>query len=257
MTFPTNALVGSDTVDGLMTKVNSHFGDASQHGGGGSGIISVATVAALENLTGVADGEYRYLSGYWAAGDGGGGRMVRRVQGSGATRDGGSVFTSADGGKWISEAMNPVSVLYFGAKGDDTADDGPPIQAALDCALASGKSLVIVPPGAVGTYWIASGSLTITNPVKLRGLSERTTLSWVQNDLGAGNYAVTLKDSGGTDSNRAGIENITVYGPGGGQVVVYGTAPADMHGVKLGGTYGTYDKNRALIRNLHVHRALH
>jgi hypothetical protein len=150
MAFPTSALVGTDRVGvEMMTKINAHFADESQHvpseGGGGTGMTPVNSVSALEALTGVADGDRRWLAGYYASGDCEG-TPVRRVAGSSATRDGADIFTSADGGRWIRERDESYfSVLWAGAKGDVPSgqpasagtSDTTKLQAAIDAAGAN------------------------------------------------------------------------------------------------------------------------
>jgi hypothetical protein len=147
MTFPTGALLGTDRIGVEMRdKINAHFADASQHGSGSS-LTVVTDVAALEALTGVADGEHRYLSGYYAQGDGGGG-VVRRVASSTATDDGGMVFTSADGGRWLRVwDKGALPAIWYGLKvGDMTDDAAPRIKAAHDYIVATGNSGVVVLP---------------------------------------------------------------------------------------------------------------
>lgn len=58
-----------------------------------------------------------------------------------------------------------VKEASYGARGDNTGDDGPPIQAALNAAEAAGGGVVQMPPG---KYRLAS-PLTIRNGVTLEG----------------------------------------------------------------------------------------
>ena len=60
--------------------------------------------------------------------------------------------------------MGAVSVLSFGARGDDVSDDTAAVQAAVDAAIASG-GVVTFPPG---VYKVTS-AITVNGPVTLTG----------------------------------------------------------------------------------------
>lgn len=78
---------------------------------------TVDSVSALEALTGIPSGETRYLLGYFAPNDGGGG-LLRRNSSSSQTRNGGTIFTSADGGRWERVFSGAINAKWFGARGD-------------------------------------------------------------------------------------------------------------------------------------------
>jgi|SRR5215213_2680571 len=149
MTFPTSALLDTDHIGVEMkNKINAHFTDASQHGSGSS-LAVVTNVAALKALTGVADGEHRLLSGYYAPADGGGG-IVRRNRGSSVTVDDGMVFSSADGGRWERVwDRGALPAIWYGLRvGDLTNDAAPKIKKAHDYIVASGlPGVVLLPAG--------------------------------------------------------------------------------------------------------------
>lgn len=78
---------------------------------------SVPTISALGSVTGVSDGGLLRVQGYYSAGDGGGG-LFRRHATASDTADSGTVFTSADGGRWKRIIEGPINVKWFGARGD-------------------------------------------------------------------------------------------------------------------------------------------
>lgn len=108
--------------------------------------IVVSTVADLRTLstTGLATGTLARAAGYWAAGDGGGGLF--RFSTSSATNNDGVVVvsgsahgSSTSGAHWrrlIDSSL--MSVRWFGARGDDAADDGTAIARTIAAAVPLG-----------------------------------------------------------------------------------------------------------------------
>ena len=135
-------------------------------------VHKVATIAALRLLPVVADKAVQPL-GYYAAGDGGGGPV--RVGKTGAAPgtyvdNGGSIIvpTGGDGsGAWVWEHSGPVSVKWFGAKGDGVADDTAAIQAAITASNgnvdfgSSGTYLVTGPIGLPTKFITDAGSFNL------------------------------------------------------------------------------------------------
>lgn len=78
---------------------------------------SVPTISDLLSVTGVSDGGLVRVQGYDSAGDGGGGPFRRHAAASDAVNSG-TVFASADGGRWKRIIEGPINVKWFGAKGD-------------------------------------------------------------------------------------------------------------------------------------------
>lgn len=105
---------------------------------------SAKTVDAITavDATGMTDGIVIIAKGRSASGDGGGG-IFRYVAGSVQTADGGTVFAPSVGsGRFFRDGWTvlgfdgPVNVLWFGAKGDNVADDKASIQSAMDATTA-------------------------------------------------------------------------------------------------------------------------
>lgn len=139
-----------------------------------AGIGTFAHVVEMEDMTGVPDGAVRLLRGYNAPADGGG-QFVYRSAASTATRNGGDVFTSDDGGRFLSLTIGETykNVRQFGAKGNRTQDDIPAINAAI--AKVSGD-------GEGGTVYVPKGQYECRTPlvpnhyVTLKGEGHASTL---------------------------------------------------------------------------------
>ncbi|WP_372006306.1 glycosyl hydrolase family 28-related protein [Tistrella mobilis] len=114
------------------------------------------TISDLKALAVTSSGMEVEVLGYHAVADGGGGLFAWRA-GATATDDGGLWIEStvATGGLWqrIVDSAAPVSVRWWGARGDGSTDDTAAIQAALD----AGFSAVHLP---TGTYPV-SATLTV------------------------------------------------------------------------------------------------
>jgi Pectate lyase superfamily protein len=86
------------------------------------------------------------VSGYYAAGDGGGG-IFRWDGASSAADNGGTIIipTAAPAnGRWIRQVVGGViNVREFGAKGDGATNDTVAIQSAIDFSVANGMATVI------------------------------------------------------------------------------------------------------------------
>lgn len=169
--------------------------------------LSVDTIAELESLSGVDDGAIVQVAGYYAASTEGGGLFRRRASSS-ATRDGGLVFTSADGGRFERILANgaPLSAKGFGARGDNATNDYTPLFAAITAAASTKRPLVIEP----GTYHVAGGG-SQWGIFEFVGTSGLTIFG----------YGATLKN---TDP---GVNKATLW--------IYDSSDIKIHGLKIDG----------------------
>lgn len=101
----------------------------------GDGIM-LTTVAALKavSVTDLTNGYMAQVAGYSAPGDGGGG-LWAYVSASAATESVGVIVSPNVGtGRWLRVFTGPVSVKWWGAKGDGATDDTAAITAAFNYA---------------------------------------------------------------------------------------------------------------------------
>ena len=120
----------------------------------GAGAAQTNVQTALRNLSvpsaallrGIARGTAPsvLVSGYYAAGDGGGGVYWYDASDTISADNGGTVIVAADGGRWKLVHQGEVSASQFGATG--TANDTLAIQAALN---AAGVSRITLLPGVI------------------------------------------------------------------------------------------------------------
>jgi hypothetical protein len=108
-------------------------------------------VDSIAGLRALSAGAFRCvrLLGYHAPGDGGGGEFYWDASSS-ELDNGGTIIIPASKpatGRWKRLVEGPLSVKWFGAKGDGQNDDGPAIQAALDAVPELGGGTIILPCG--------------------------------------------------------------------------------------------------------------
>ena len=101
------------------------------------GSFVVESIAALRAVGKITDNSV-FVTGYYAAGDGGGGAYRYDASDVISTDDGCRVIVGADGGRWKLTQTFTTSFKQWGAKGDGTTDDTARIQAALDYLVGPG-----------------------------------------------------------------------------------------------------------------------
>lgn len=77
-----------------------------------------------------------FVSGYYLAGDGGGGNYWYDPSDTSSVDNAGTVIVASDGGRWKLVLQKRVSVKQFGAKGDGVFNDRPAFSAAAAAVLA-------------------------------------------------------------------------------------------------------------------------
>jgi hypothetical protein len=143
--------------------------------------VSISTISALRgtSVTGLTDGTYILLGGYYSAAEGpnGGGGLFRYNLSSSATDDGGvTIAPSSGSGRWIRQFSGEVNIMWYGAKGDNSTDDAPSIQAAGQEAIDIGTGLFIpAPPGGVA-FLIGSEGIAWNGSISIRGIGKASFL---------------------------------------------------------------------------------
>lgn len=192
------------------------------------------SVSALR-LTSPLAGDLAELTGYYAAGDGGGGSFYWDNV-STATDNGGTIIkASPTNGRWFRVFQQPVNVQWFGAKGDGSTDDTTNINNTIG-AITAGE--VVFQPNL--TY-VISGTLTVSNPliIDLSG----ATLQFASSVSGTSIAAFTVSHSDVTIRN--GIINGT-YNP----AVDVPTPGVGPLGVKDTGAFANLRLERIVIQNV-------
>lgn len=124
---------------------------------GGADSLTLQQVTSIANLrlltAGTADNQLVEVTGYYLAGDKGGG-LFYWASTSTASDDDGTIFlpsTSPASGRWIRLFEGDVSIRWFGAKGDFTGSSGTDDVTAINKALAycnTNNLNALVPVGA-------------------------------------------------------------------------------------------------------------
>ncbi len=193
---------------------------------GASAGSQVSTLADLRNTTGTTEGEVIRLLGYVSNGDGGGGEFFWSAS-STATDNTGTVVkaTATATGRWLRLFSGPVNVKWFGARGDNSADDTNAFQRAIDYVDSLGGGQIDVPFEGGETY---KANIVIANR---RGVHLHGT-GWTKQSFGPPATAltrcispynvslptITVGDDAGTghDTLTSGtlISNLTLSGLG-------------------------------------------
>ncbi len=112
----------------------------------GRGGQVVSSIASLKGLNKASPSKNAFVTGYYAAGDGGGGHYYLDAADVTSVDNGGTIIVATDGGRWKLAATTFVSVKQFGAKGDNVTIDTARVQAAISWAIPKGLR-VYLPAG--------------------------------------------------------------------------------------------------------------
>jgi hypothetical protein len=125
-------------------------------------VNSIAALRACSKLTYAS----AFVTGYYAAHDGGGGAYTYDAADTSSADNGGTIIVGADGGRWKLCVFDSVSPKQFGAKGDGTTDDSAAFTAALTWCSIAGTRLDI--PSTAANYHITTG-ISSSGAVTVRG----------------------------------------------------------------------------------------
>lgn len=185
---------------------------AALQAAGGASLIAGAmrvtdSIAALRSLKKTDKATNAFVTGYYAAYDGGGG-AYRLDPSDGLSADnGGSIIVATDGGRWKLITSGTVSVKQFGAKGDGVNNDAPAVQLLIDALPAKGGA-VFFPPG---NYSIGSTIALRNIPMDVYGDGQASRLFGSVNPLIA--YPSSVTDASGAVVTQD-IHHLTVDATG-------------------------------------------
>ena len=131
---------------------------------------TIANLKASSDFT--TSGSVVDVSGYYAIGDGGGGKFYWDATNT-ETDNGGTIIqvTGITTGRWLRIIDGDLNVLYFGAKGDGSFDNSTAFQNAIDF-FSEGFGKVRIP---IGTFSISSTVTVNKNRVHLVGSGIQST----------------------------------------------------------------------------------
>lgn len=109
-------------------------------------------------------------------------------------------FYDADGKQF--RILDRANVKAFGALGNNSADDTPAFQAAINAAEALGDIHVYIPIPPI--KYLISSTLTISIAITMKGESAQNTVIESDGSIGAGSYMLDCTDSG--TNNIEGLE---------------------------------------------------
>lgn len=120
-------LTGGDSLKVALADTSDPTKGAAMVGGVGRVIDSISALRALPK-TGTAR---VFVTGYYAAGDGGGGHYRYDSSDITSADNGGTVIVASDGGRWKLVQISPISIGQFGAKSDGSVDSSAQIQSSI------------------------------------------------------------------------------------------------------------------------------
>lgn len=147
-----------------------------------------------------------FVTGYTAAGDGGGGHYRYDSADTTSADNGGTIIVATDGARWKLLFDNFVTVEQFGAKGDGVTDDTAKINAARTAAKAAGVEV-----------WFAAKTYKTSAVVNIAGAVLRGQAGGYRNAngtiiQGSGGHNIFEQVTANTDDTHIGLHNFRLKG---------------------------------------------
>jgi uncharacterized protein YjbI with pentapeptide repeats len=204
--------------DSAGSAIAPTIGPYYPNGGSPITIDAVASTAtdSLYDYTGTSNGDQASVAGYYVPGDGGGGVFYWNSTSTAADDGGMTILPTGHvgAGRWKRIYNAQINVKFFGAVGDEVADDLIPLQTAVDFGGTGGEE-VYLPKGnylVTGTIIVPQHTTISGNGVTVSKIVTATDAPIIQ--LGAVDAFFTrgiirnlgLKgDGSGTKTNQHGI----------------------------------------------------
>jgi len=151
-----------------------------------------------------------FVSGYYIAGDGGGGTYFLDPSDTTSVDNMGTIIVSSDGGRWKLVTRGGVSLKQFGAKGDGTTNDTISFAAAKAWASSNLPTTLYIPKG---VYVCSTLGNMAYSGLSLIGESDRQSVLKVTGS-GVAFLADAFSSGSGSDPfvQACNLTNITVEG---------------------------------------------
>lgn len=168
--------------------------------------VTVNSIAALKAVNKTLFSA-ALVTGYYAAGDGGGGNYRYDATDTTSTDNGGTVIVASDGGRWKLIYINDYTVKQFGAKGDGVTDDTSVLN-ALFAIVSTLFGDVFFPKG----IYCITAQIIVAIPCGIN-VENGAVIKWIGAAPGALSSVIKIgNDSGTTENSVAGfnVRNLVV-----------------------------------------------
>lgn len=128
----------------------------------GRGGQVVDSIAALKGLLKTSPSEYAFVTGYYAAGDGGGGLYAYDAGDTTSSDNGGTIIVASDGGRWKLADTKTVTLEQFGGGASrSTSDNATAANFACVWCYSNGSTLRLRPVTYAGARIEVHGAMSV------------------------------------------------------------------------------------------------
>lgn len=139
------------------------------------GVVDSIATLRTQSVAFIGTGYAVMVDGYYLPNDGGQGVFTYDSTSS-ATDNAGTIIAPTNGsGRWLRQYSGPVSVRWFGAKGDSINNDTVPFQSAVTVAQGPGGT-IFIPTNEVSKYYKLTAPIIFSAPVNVIGESANSSL---------------------------------------------------------------------------------
>jgi hypothetical protein len=213
------AIAETDTENrALSAAIRTDLASSSVEKGAGMikrGAQVVGTIAELRDLLKTSASTDAHVTGYYAAGDGGGGLYRYDSTDTTSTDNGGTIIVAADGGRWKLVQIPPTTFRQWGAS-SGAANNYTSLLNALTDVSAYGQRLLLTQSSSTGLITGNGGAsapvISITKPLSIEG--DGGVYAAINPSLSSGTVStLVVTPSNGTDFTLMRIEGIALHNP--------------------------------------------